>query len=57
MDKTLKEYRKKNELTQVQMAKLLNVTANTYRNWEQGANEPNEENLIKIQELLKNRGL
>ena len=41
-EKELREYRLKKGLTQLEMAKILGVTVNTYRNWEQGANYPSE---------------
>ena len=50
--KNLKKTREEKGLSQIEVAKLVGVSANTYRNWEYGANEPNEENLIKLVEVL-----
>ena len=36
------------------MAIKTGVTLNTYRNWEQGANEPIDENLIKLKQVFCN---
>ena len=49
----LKEIRKENGLTQIDMAKKLKVSLNTYILWERGANNPNEENQQKIDQLIK----
>lgn len=49
----LKEKRKKLGLTQIQVAKKIGVTANAYRNWEYGANEPSRENQEKLKKLFK----
>ena len=49
----LKEKRIKRNLSQIEIAKLIGVTANTYRNWEYGANEPSEENMKKLKEVLE----
>lgn len=46
--KDLEKARKEKGLSQIEVAKKIGVSANTYRNWEYGANEPNEENLIKL---------
>lgn len=48
----LKELRKQKKLSQIEIAKLIGVTANTYRNWEYGANDPSEENMEKLKEVL-----
>lgn len=37
---------------QIEMAIIIGVTANTYRNWELGANLPSEENLVKLEQKL-----
>lgn len=37
---TLKEIRKDNDITQERMAKILNVSTNTYSKWENGINIP-----------------
>jgi len=49
----LKELRNKRDLTQLQLAKLVGVTLNTYANWEKGANEPNEDNMKTLIEILE----
>jgi transcriptional regulator with XRE-family HTH domain len=49
----LKKARKEKNMTQVEVAKLVGVTANTYRNWEYGANAPSDENLEKLKEILE----
>lgn len=50
--KDLRDRRLKKGYSQIEIAKLVGVTANTYRNWEYGANEPSEENLEKLKEVL-----
>lgn len=50
--KDLEKTRKERGLSQIEVAKKIGVSANTYRNWEYGANEPNEKNLIKLIEVL-----
>jgi len=49
----LKDDRLKKSLSQIELAKLVGVTANTYRNWEYGANNPSEENMKKLEKILK----
>lgn len=44
----LKEIRKSCNLTQKQVATLLNVVESCYANWEQGRTEPNIESLRKL---------
>ena len=51
--KNLKQDRLEKGLSQIELAILIGVTANTYRNWEYGANEPSEDNMIKLEEILK----
>ena len=48
----LKEYRKKNNLTQTQVSKYLNTTHQTYNNYEKNKYEPSIEMLIKIADLF-----
>ena len=48
----LKEMRENKGLSQIEVAKLIGVSANTYRNWEYGANYPSEENMKKLKEVL-----
>lgn len=52
----MKEERLKRGLTQIEIARQIGVTGNTYRNWELGANLPSEENLEKLNEVLENKG-
>lgn len=47
----LKELRKKNNLTQVQVAKYLNTTHQTYNNYENEKYQPSIEMLIKLADL------
>lgn len=49
----LKDIRIAKGLTQLEMAKMLGVTVGTYRNWELGANDPNEINMYRIKEILE----
>lgn len=46
----LKELRKKNNLTQAELAKYLNMTQRTYAHYEKGDREPNIETLILLAE-------
>lgn len=48
LSKNLKNLRKKNNLTQLQMSKILNLGSTTYQSYEQEVSEPNIEVLIKI---------
>ena len=48
----LKEYRKKYNLTQTQVAKYLNTTHQTYNNYEKNKYEPSIEMLIKLADLF-----
>lgn len=47
-----KELRKKQELTQVELADKLDVSVNTVQNWERGRNLPSGENLNKYLKAL-----
>ena len=47
-----KEYRKKIDKTQSEIAKLLGVTMQTYQNYELGKRQPDYETLIKIANLF-----
>ena len=49
----LKDKRNKLGMSQTEIANLLDVHVNTYRLWEQGAGQPNEENRKKLKELLE----
>ena len=53
LDRTLKKLRDHLGLSQVAMAKRLGVPMVTYRYWELGCGQPNYENKLKIQEVLK----
>ena len=44
----LKELRKENNLTQKQVAKILNKSETGYASWEQGLSEPNINDLILL---------
>ena len=55
MDK-LKEKREELGLSQTQIANLLDVHVNTYRLWEQGAGNPNDENKHKLEDALNIKG-
>lgn len=48
----LKEYRKRQKLTQAEVAKYLNTTHQTYNNYENGRYEPSIDMLIKLSELF-----
>ena len=48
----LKELRIKQNLTQIQVAKYLNTTHQTYNNYENGKYEPSIDMLIKIADLF-----
>lgn len=47
-----KELRKKQKLTQAQLADILDVSVNTVQNWERGRNLPSGENLSKYLKAL-----
>lgn len=49
----LKEARKKQGLTQVEVAIACGVGMNTYILWERGVSKPKAENLKKLQKVLK----
>lgn len=44
----LKYIRKAMNMTQTEAANALNISPNTYRNYEQGTREPNNDTLIKL---------
>lgn len=48
--------RKVNNLTQVELAKLISVSVTTIRLWEQGVTTPKEENLKKLKKLKGDKG-
>lgn len=47
----LKKARERKKLTQKQASELLGLSNNTYRNYEQGNREPNNELLVRIAQL------
>ena len=48
----LKNLRIKNKMTQEQLANELNIARSTINNYEQGASEPNIENLKKLAQIF-----
>lgn len=48
----LYELRKEQDLSQRQIAKMLNISQGTYNNWENGKTQPSIEDLIKISKLF-----
>ena len=48
----LTKLRKKNSLTQQQIADMININRVTYTNWEQGKREPNFYNLVQLSSIL-----
>ena len=48
----IKEQRVKKGLTQVELARLMHVSVNSVRMWEQGGMNPNPENMEKLKEVL-----
>lgn len=49
----LKLLRTKKNLTQPQLAKLLNIPLSTLRNWEQGKNQASYETLESLTQILE----
>jgi len=49
----LLKYRNSNKLTQQEMAKKLEASLSSYRNWEMDVTKPNEENLIKVLKITE----
>ena len=49
----IKHARIKWGLTQHQVAKLCEVSINSFRNWESGVTKPNEENAEKLKKVLR----
>lgn len=49
----LKELREDNDMSQEQIAKLLNCTQQAYSNYEKGKRTPPYETLIKLAEIYK----
>lgn len=52
MENKIKQYRKLKNITQEEMATLLNVTRQSYINYESGETEPSFETLKKISKIL-----
>ena len=52
MENKIKQYRKLKNITQEEMATLLNVTRQSYINYESGETEPSFETLKKISRIL-----
>ena len=50
--KELKNIRKKNNLTTIDLARKMDVVPSTITNWELGTRIPNAENIIKLSEIL-----
>lgn len=48
----LKEARKKRGLTQNNVSTILNISPNTYKNYEQGTREPNGDTIVKLADLF-----
>lgn len=48
----LKELRKQAHLTQVELAKLLEIGQSSYADWERGKKKPTQENLVKIAQIF-----
>jgi len=48
----LLEQRKLNKLTQIEVAKFLNISQPSYIRYENGSAEPNYENLVKLADLF-----
>lgn len=49
----LKTLRKKDKMTQAQVAKEIQISQQGYASWEQGKKRPSHENLVKIAKLFK----
>ncbi len=49
----LKELRKNNNMTQTEIAKILNISQRTYSNYETGSREPSIDTLIEIADYYK----
>ena len=49
----LKELRKRNNLTQKELAEQIGIKQNSYSDWENGKTEPSFENLIKLADLFE----
>lgn len=49
----IKEFRKKRNLSQSDIAKLMNIRQNTFSQWERGERTPNILQGIKLAEILE----
>jgi transcriptional regulator with XRE-family HTH domain len=52
MDFNIIQLRKEKGLSQGEIAKRVGVTLMSYQIWERGHGKPNEENLVKLKEVL-----
>lgn len=50
----LKEFRDRHSLTQIELAKALDVSINTIIKWENEVSKPNADNRHKLQKYIKN---
>lgn len=48
----LRELRKKENFTQVEVAEKLGISQPAYASWERGVKKPTQENLVKIAQVL-----
>lgn len=48
----LKDLRKKNWLTQADIAKEIGISQGSYANWENGKREPSLENVVRLAKLF-----
>ncbi|MFY2158227.1 helix-turn-helix domain-containing protein [Cytobacillus firmus] len=48
----IKEFRKKNNLTQTQLAKKVNVSSQVVSNWERGYTSPGPDDIVKLSKTL-----
>lgn len=49
----IKQWRKKNNVTQIELAKETGVSLTTIQLWERAVTTPNEENLEKLQNAMR----
>lgn len=48
----IRKYRKQEKLSQAEFAALIGVSTYTVQRWEDGAINPSEENVIKLEKLI-----
>lgn len=53
ISRNIKKFRKKKNITQKQLAKLVDVAPSTASSWEQEASNPNIDTLVKICKILE----